>query len=180
MKFRRSVWNTNEPRKELQPRQFFSHRGCIHALFFLLRTPQKQKSSTKAAPCHCRSVIPSGNKVQRRSKKKQQSTEIKQFILFHSSYLRFGFPTGYFGYGKRRGGCHFLCAQGRKAPARHAEGVRPQNLRGKIMKGGLPACPWRRKHKSRNAGRSKGRFRRKSVWRWRKSRTQDFFIIAGS
>ena len=90
------------------------------------------------------------------------------------------FLPGYFGYGKRRDGCHFLCAQGRKAPARHTEGVRPQNLRAKFMKGGLPACPWRRKRKSRNAGKSKGRFRRKSVWRWRKSRTQDFFILAGS
>ena len=35
-------------------------------------------------------------------------------------------------------------------------------------------------HKSRNAGKGKGRFRRRNVWRWRKSRTQDFFNYAGS
>jgi hypothetical protein len=86
-------------------------------------------------------VIPSGNKVQRRSKKKQQPDEIKQLIPFHSSYLRFWFSTGYFGYGKRRDGCHFLCAQGRKAPARHAEGVRPQNLRGQNHEGWLACLP---------------------------------------
>ena len=51
------------------------------------------------------------------------------------------FLPGYFGYGKRRDGCHFLCAQGRKAPARHAEGVRPQNLRGQNHEGWLVCLP---------------------------------------
>jgi len=86
-------------------------------------------------------VIPSGNKVQRRSKKKQQPDEIKQLIPFHSSYLRFWFSTGYFGYGKRRDGCHFLCAQGRKAPARHAESVCPQQSAGQIHEGWLACLP---------------------------------------
>ena len=75
-------------------------------------------------------------------------------------------------------GAAAICSAYKEAQcALYAENVRPQKLRGKIMKGGLPACPWRRKYGSRNAGKSKGRFRRKSVWRWRKSRTQDFFHI---
>lgn len=75
--------------------------------------------------------------------------------------------------------CHLLCLQngGCSAPAPQAEKCSRSSLRGKFRKGGLPACPWRRKHGSRNAGKGKGRFRRKSVWRWRKSRTQDFFHI---
>jgi len=75
--------------------------------------------------------------------------------------------------------CHLLCLQngGCSAPAPQAEKCSRSSLRGKFRKGGLPACPWRRKRKSRNAGKGKGRFRRRNVWRWRKSRAQDFFHI---
>lgn len=51
------------------------------------------------------------------------------------------FFTGYFGYGKRRGGCHLFCVQGVQSTRRHAESVRPQQSAGKIREGWLACLP---------------------------------------
>ena len=94
--------------------------------------------------------------------------------------LSLRFCTGHFGYGKHPGQLlpFALPAKWGMQCTRPAGGkCSRRRSAGQFIKGGLPACPWRRKHGSRNAGKSKGRFRRKSVWRWRKSRTQDFFHI---
>ena len=52
------------------------------------------------------------------------------------------FLPGYFGYGKRRGSCHFTPrAKGRRAPTRHAESVCPQQSAGQIHEGWLACLP---------------------------------------
>mgnify|MGYP000785512579 CR=1 FL=1 len=52
------------------------------------------------------------------------------------------FLPGYFGYGKRRGDCHFTPrTKGRRAPTRHAESVCPQQSAGQIHEGWLACLP---------------------------------------
>ena len=76
--------------------------------------------------------------------------------------------------------CHLLCLQngGCSAPAPQAEKRTRRRSAGHVLKkGGLPACPWRRQHGSRNAGKGKEQFRRKNGWRRQKRRALRYSLI---
>ncbi|WP_308562458.1 hypothetical protein [uncultured Faecalibacterium sp.] len=130
------------PQRIAAPTKFFHRRGCIHALFFLLRMPQTQKAGAKAEPYHRRRVILAGNKIQHRSKKKQQSAEIKQVAFLHSPSLRFWFFHRLFWIRQAQERLSFYSAcKGGKVPARHAESMCPQQSAGQIHEGWLACLP---------------------------------------
>lgn len=98
-----------------------------------------------------------------------QELQPRQFFTagaaaLHRLSLRF--CTGHFGYGKHPGQLlpFALPAKwGMQCTRPQAEKYSRSSLRDKFRKGGLPACPWRCQHGSRNVRNGKGRFRRRNV-----------------